>query len=108
MARPVYKRKTTDRLTPPFTFEHAAHVGKIIFGYDMEGLTVLTLSHTTMTDLFTTIWREKDRSNLVIEFNTYFLPELNQMVTMGYDVDAHVLAFIPKLRHLNILDVNKI
>ncbi len=108
MARPDYKRKTTDRLTPPFTFEHAAHVGKIIFGYDAKGLTVLTLSHTTMTDMFTTIWREKDRSNLVIEFNTYFLPELNQMVTMGYDSDAHVLAFIPKLRHLNILDVNEI
>ena len=108
MARPDLKRKTVDRLTAPFTFEHAAHVGKIIFGYDEKGLTVLTLSHTNMSDIFGTVWREKERSKLVIEFNTYFLPEMNQMVTLGYDVDAHVLAFIPKLRHLNILDVNKI
>ena len=108
MPRPEYKRKTTDRLTPPFTFEHAAHVGKIIFDYDVEGLTVLTLSHAKMSDIFGTVWRAKDRSKLVIEFNTYFLPELNQMVTLGYSWDAHVLAFIPKLQHLNILDVNEI
>lgn len=102
-----FDRKTVDRLTNPFTVDQAVMVGRIIWGYNVEGLKAYAISRSKLSGVFRSAAISKERTNLAVPLQAFFLPELNQMVSLGYDPEAHVLVYVPRVENFNIDDAQK-